>query len=197
MFDQRLKAKVIKYVDISYGNAAGLNQAIDLARDCINDLRYVQEKRLLDEYFSHIAKSNGLFCFGTAETLKGLEAGCVRTLIVWENLDIVRHCLKSASGEEKTVYSKQSETLPKEKLLDSSGASMEIKDQGLLLDWLVDNYKKFGSNIEIVTDNSQEGTQFCKGFGGIGGILRYECNLSHDEALIDDGGEINLDECDY
>ena len=60
--------------------------------------------------------------------------------------------------------------MDKNKLLDSNGALMEIKDQGLLLDWLVDNFKNFGSNFEIVTDNSQEGSQFCKGFGGIGGI---------------------------
>ena len=26
-----------------------------------------------------------------------------------------------------------------------------------------------GAHLEIVTDKSQEGAQFCKGFGGIGG----------------------------
>jgi peptide chain release factor subunit 1 len=28
-----------------------------------------------------------------------------------------------------------------------------------------------------VTDRSQEGSQFCKGFGGIGGILRYRVDF--------------------
>lgn len=38
-----------------------------------------------------------------------------------------------------------------------------------LLEWFANNYKKFGATLEIVTDKSQEGSQFVKGFGGIGG----------------------------
>lgn len=42
-----------------------------------------------------------------------------------------------------------------------------------MLEWLANNYKKFGCALEFVTNRSQEGSQFCKGFGGIGGVLRY------------------------
>lgn len=42
-----------------------------------------------------------------------------------------------------------------------------------LLEWFANNYKKFGATLEIVTDKSQEGSQFVKGFGGIGG----KCSL--------------------
>jgi hypothetical protein len=42
-----------------------------------------------------------------------------------------------------------------------------------MLEWLANNYKKFGCALEFVTDRSEEGNQFCKGFGGIGGVLRY------------------------
>jgi hypothetical protein len=38
-----------------------------------------------------------------------------------------------------------------------------------LLEWFANNYKTFGATLEIVTDKSQEGSQFVKGFGGIGG----------------------------
>lgn len=53
-----------------------------------------------------------------------------------------------------------------------------------LLEWFANNYKKFGATLEIVTDKSQEGSQFVKGFGGIGGkmneiekcvVLRKRC----------------------
>ena len=46
---------------------------------------------------------------------------------------------------------------------------VEIKEKILLLDWLVENYKKFGAEIQIATDISHEGSQLCRGFGGIGG----------------------------
>lgn len=43
-----------------------------------------------------------------------------------------------------------------------------------LLEWFANNYKKFGATLEIVTDKSQEGSQFVKGFGGIGGKWRIQ-----------------------
>lgn len=37
-----------------------------------------------------------------------------------------------------------------------------------------------GAKLEIVSDKSAEGSQFAKGFGGIGGILRYKMEDDHD-----------------
>ena len=51
------------------------------------------------------------------------------------------------------------------------------------------HYKNFGANLEIVTNLSQEGDQFCKGFGGIGAVLRYRVDFEAfdaDEEEIDD-----------
>lgn len=39
-----------------------------------------------------------------------------------------------------------------------------------LLEWLAENYKRFGAALEIVSDKSQEGAQFVRGFGGLGGF---------------------------
>ena len=51
---------------------------------------------------------------------------------------------------------------------------MDVIDQMLLIDWLVDNYKSYGSRLFLITDKSDEGSQFAKGFGGFGAILRYK-----------------------
>lgn len=48
------------------------------------------------------------------------------------------------------------------------------------------NYKKYGIFIEFITDKSSEGNQFCKGFGGIGGFLRYKIDI--DEVVGDAHG---------
>jgi peptide chain release factor subunit 1 len=45
----------------------------------------------------------------------------------------------------------------------------EVRDKALLLDWLVENYKNYGVKLQLISDKTQEGSQFCKGFGGIGG----------------------------
>jgi len=98
LFDPRLGAKVIKIVDVSYGGENGFNQAIELAADALSNVKFVQEKKLIQQYFDEISQDTGKYCFGVDDTLKGLELGAVETLIVWENLDITRYPLRNAAG---------------------------------------------------------------------------------------------------
>lgn len=55
-----------------------------------------------------------------------------------------------------------------------SGVEMELVESQPLLEWLANNYKSFGATLEIITDKSQEGSQFVRGFGGIGGKFRSQ-----------------------
>ncbi len=53
---------------------------------------------------------------------------------------------------------------------------------------------QFGCQLEFVTNKSQEGSQFCRGFGGIGGVLRYSVDLTEFEEAEDlDGVEWDSD----
>lgn len=57
-----------------------------------------------------------------------------------------------------------------------------------LLEWFANSYKKFGATLEIVTDKSQEGSQFVKGFGGIGGERTLNLDLFINEKLLIQNG---------
>ena len=46
---QRLQAKIIKIVDVSYGGENGFNQAIELATDSLANVKFIQEKKLIGE----------------------------------------------------------------------------------------------------------------------------------------------------
>lgn len=102
MFDPRLAAKVVKVVDVSYGGENGFNQAIELAAESLSNVKFVQEKKLIQKYFDEISQDSGKYCYGIDDTLKALEMGAVETLIVWENLDIIRYTLRNAAGGERT-----------------------------------------------------------------------------------------------
>lgn len=54
---------------------------------------------------------------------------------------------------------------------------MELVENQPLLEWLANNYKNFGATLEIITDKSQEGSQFVRGFGGIGGMFHCSNNM--------------------
>ena len=58
-----------------------------------------------------------------------------------------------------------------------AGVLLEVVDRLTLVEWLANNYKSFGATLEFITDRSQEGSQFCKGFGGIGGLLRWKVDF--------------------
>ncbi|KAJ3486492.1 hypothetical protein NLI96_g4191 [Meripilus lineatus] len=190
MFDQRLAAKVIKVVDVSYGGENGFNQAIELAAESLANVKFVQEKKLIQRYFDEISQDTSKYCFGIDDTLKALDLGAVETLIVWENLDVTRYVLRNAAGEEIVVHANKEQEKDREKFLDkSTGMEMEqLAEPQPLLEWFTEKYKEFGANLEFVTNRSQEGAQFVKGFGGIGGLLRYKVDFTN-LASIDDEEE--------
>ena len=187
MFDPRLQAKILKIVDVSYGGENGFNQAIELAAEVLSNVKFIQEKKLIGRYFDEISQDTGKYCFGVDDMLKALEMGAIDTLIVWENLDITRFMLRNHATDEEIVKHLNSEQeKDKTHFIDKeTSVELELVEKMPLLEWMANNYKTFGATLEIVTDRSQEGSQFCKGFGGIGGILRYRVDFQSMEYTSD------------
>mmetsp|Transcript_47039 Transcript_47039/g.110839 ORF Transcript_47039/g.110839 Transcript_47039/m.110839 type:complete len:454 (+) Transcript_47039:171-1532(+) len=178
-FDQRLAAKVMMVVDVSYGGENGLNQAIELSAEVLSNVKFIQEKKIIKKYFDEISQDTGKICFGVDDTMKCLESGAVETLIVYENLEHIRYHLKSAvSGEEEMLVLTPAQSKEHKWFRDEeNGCEKEIVEKMELVEWFSTNYTKFGCKLEFVSNRSQEGSQFCKGFGGVGGFLRYRCDF--------------------
>jgi peptide chain release factor subunit 1 len=188
MFDQRLQSKVIKVVDVSYGGENGFNQAIELSSETLSNVKFIQEKKLISRYFDEISQDSGKVCYGIEDTLKALELGAAETLIVFENLDVTRWKLNSASGTEVILHTnKAQESGSREAFMDKdTGQEMDLVEQMPFLEWLAEKYKDFGASLEFVSDKSSEGNQFVKGFGGIGALLRYKVNFEQLADFDDD-----------
>ncbi|KAL6767844.1 ERF1 [Auxenochlorella protothecoides x Auxenochlorella symbiontica] len=182
MFDARLQAVILAVVDVSYGGENGFSQAIELSADTLSNVKFVQEKRLISSFFDQISQDTGKYVFGVKDTLACLEMGAVETLIIWENLEVSRYVFNTSSGEQEVkILTKEQETdskLFKDKV---TGLDLDVVEKQPLLEWLANGYKKFGCQLEFVTNRSQEGSQFCRGFGGIGGLLRYAVNTAEFE----------------
>ncbi|KAI8836845.1 peptide chain release factor eRF1/aRF1 [Chytridium lagenaria] len=179
MFDQRLKVKIINIVDVSYGGENGFNQAIELSQEVLQNVKFIQEKKLIGRYFDEISQDTGKYCFGVEDTLKALDQGAVEILVVWEALEVMRYELKSSTGESIIKHVTKEQEKQRELFIDpAAGTEMEVVNKMLLLEWFSERYKDFGATLEFVTNRSQEGSQFCKGFGGIGGILRYKIDFN-------------------
>lgn len=179
MFDMRLQAKIIKVVDVSYGGENGFNQAIELSAEVLANVKFIQEKKLIQKYFDEISLDTGKYCFGVNDTLACLDSGAVETLIVWENLEIQRYVLKNPQTDATKVLHLNKDQEKDRTHFVENGVDLETVEKQLLVEWFAEHYKEFGCTLEFVTDRSDKGSQFVKGFGGIGGLLRYKVETSH------------------
>lgn len=194
MFDQRLKPKVLKIVDVSYGGENGFNQAIELSQECLTNVKFVQEKKVLSKFFEEISVDSGLVVFGVVDTMKVLETGAIETLLLYENMDMWRLVLKNKEDESTSIVFLTSDQLtdPRHYKDANTKAELETVESMQLSEWLAENYVNFGAALNFITDKSSEGFQFVKGFGGVGGFLRYKVDVDkmdaddHEEDLEDD-----------
>jgi peptide chain release factor subunit 1 len=178
LFDPRLAAIVTKIVDVSYGGENGFSQAIEQSAEALSNVKFVREKKLLANYFTQISRDTGKYCFGVKDTLYALKEGAVEDLIVWESLDLQRIVLKHPQTEALEERYLREDQLKDEKYEGPDGVELEVIENVSLLEWLAAEFKNFGAKLNFVTNRSQEGSQFCKGFGGIGGLMRYQLELA-------------------
>lgn len=73
---------------------------------------------------------------------------------------------------------------------DNAVGQQEEED---LLEWIFENHKHYGSELQIVSDSTSEGTLFREGYGGLGALLRWSVDFveSDNEGEDDEEGSTN------
>lgn len=133
--------------------------------------------------------------FGVNDTMKAIEMSAIDKVLLWDEIDHVRYVIKNPStGDTKTWYlTPAQEGDPKFFKDAESGIDLEIVESEPLCDWLCVHYGDFGAQIELITDKTTEGFQFVKGFGGIGGFLRYKINI---DEIVDNNADLGGEDFD-
>lgn len=179
MLDKRLMPIICAVVDVSYGGENGLSEAITLAADSLTNVKFVAEKKLVSKFFEEIALDTGMVVFGVEDTIKAMEIGALETMMLFEDLEMNRYVLKNPiKGDTRTLILNPIQEKTSKYFRDTeNNVDLDVIEKDPLAEWLCNNYTRFGVKIEFITDKSQEGFQFVKGFGGIGGFLRYKIEL--------------------
>lgn len=167
--DTRVKEKIEHIIDISDPMEEGFNQAVEASLDFMDNLKYKKEKDLLNEFLLNITLNNGLSVYGVDATIKAFESGAMNKLIIWEDIKLYVHCYSNRSGETTTRFSSK-ETFDE---IDDFAYNETVE----FTDWIMENYKKHGSKLHFVSNNTEEGYQYAVGFGGIGGVLHYKVDM--------------------
>eukprot|EP01083_Nonionella_stella_P301912 1038446_1 len=172
-FDEQLRSIVVKTVDTSYGGKCGFHEAIASCCYGLGNVALIREKELLTKFMLRV-KYDDKCCFGVENTMRALEIGAIKTLIVWEELSLVRAVFQKETNDQHKILFVSPEIWKQREQRMGAHAwqTRSIVDKADLLKWLVDHYMDYHVQLELVTDKSKEGKLFAKGLGGIGALLQ-------------------------
>lgn len=128
-----------------------------------------------------------------SDTLSNVKLISEKRLISTFMSEIARDTGKYCFGAANTL--KALETGAVEILLIWENLSLNhpnSEGNPLMIDWLTENYRRFGTKLVLVSDKTPEGAQFCRGFGGLGGLLRYKVDFDEHPVDIDNSGADDL-----
>jgi peptide chain release factor subunit 1 len=177
----QLKNKIIDTVDTAYVEEQGVKEVVDKAPEIMRKVRYIEEKEIMQKFLYEVGHDSGLITYGEVEVRRLLMSGAVRTLLMSEDLDLVRVMVKcSACGyeEQHTVKSKElpdfEQGIVGKPCKGCKAPSMVIVDKKDIVDDLAELAEISNTDVEIISGETEEGQMLKNAFGGIAAILRFK-----------------------
>ena len=181
--DYRLREKILDVVDLGYGGSEGIRALIDKVKDKIQDVKYIREKQVMQRFMKEIANDTGMVTYGLEDVQKALSMGAVDTLILSEKLDTYKvkiECSNCGYIENRTTSeqniinlesSVQEESCPK-----CNSNTYNVTDNISMIEELGGMANTMGTEIDIISSETEEGEMLHSTFGGIVAILRFKLN---------------------
>ncbi|OYT59401.1 peptide chain release factor 1 [Euryarchaeota archaeon ex4484_178] len=167
-----LKKKIIDVFDVGYTDEYGLQELVQKASNTLKNLEVFKERQLLESFFREIRKPDGgLALYGEKEVREALERGAVEVLLISDSLRRYRvtwRCPQCGKEIKETVKGE----IP-EKICEDCNVPMEVVEKKDLIEEYYDIAEQFNTQVELISNESEEGKIFAKAFGGIAAILRY------------------------
>src|SRR5213596_270705 len=152
-----LKKKILPtFLDVGYTDEYGLRELVEKSREILSGLDLMREKTLVQRLMEEIRKADGgLAAYGEEQVRNALRLGAVDTLLVSEGLRKASAKLRCANGDwegEKTIEDAgELPTCPKD------GGPLTVVESRELLDDLTMMAGQTGTNVELISKDSEEG----------------------------------------
>ena len=176
-----LKNKIIDTIDTAYVEEQGVKEVVNKAPEIMRKVRYIEEKQIMQQFLYEVGHDTGMITYGETEVRRALEAGAVRTLLLSENVDLLRVTVKCTACSYQEQYTIKSQTLtsfeqslagkPCPKCQAPSLAMAEKQD---IIDDLAQLAEYTNTDVEIISGETEEGQMLKNAFGGIAAILRFK-----------------------
>ena len=179
--DYRLREKILDVVDLGYGGVEGIRALIEKIKDKISNLKYIREKQVMQRFMKEISNDTGLVSYGVEDVQKALNYGAVDTLILSERLNLVKLKLKCSNcnyveerTEKEIKINKLKAKIQEESCPKCSSNSFNVVEGIPIITELGEIAQTAGTEIDILSTETEEGEMLYSTFGGIAAILRYK-----------------------
>lgn len=177
--DYRLKDKIIAVLDVGYTEEMGVKELLGRASTILKSVRYMEEKAVVQEFLSHLARDTGLAAYGEKEVRTYLRQGIVGVLLLSEGLDMTRATIECPQCDyrlQKTLKRNELEELEKEITentcpeCNSSKLNIEAVN---IIEELGELAEQTGTRVELISTETEEGVELLN-LGGIAAVLRFK-----------------------
>ncbi len=167
-----LKKKIIDVFDTGYTNEYGLKELVEKAQDALQNLEMMKEKKAVERLMKEIKNPDGgLAVYGLKDVVHALTIGAVELLLISEGLEMEEvkfKCNDCGYDGEKAL--KQGDVL---KCPQCKSENIEILEKKDIIEHLYELAGSMGTDIMLISRESEEGELLYRAFGGIAGILRF------------------------
>ncbi|HEY3419316.1 MAG TPA: peptide chain release factor aRF-1 [Methanomassiliicoccales archaeon] len=167
-----LQKRVVDTFDIGYTDEYGLKELVDKAKDRLQDMDLMREKRLILRLLEEIRKNEGsLATYGEDQVRAAIKIGAVEVLLLSEGIRkrrLTLECPSCGTTSEITV-SEVPSIVPCPKCNANANVAKNVD----IVDDLFEQAEAMGTKVELISADSEEGEMLLKAFGGIAALLRY------------------------
>jgi peptide chain release factor subunit 1 len=66
-----------------------------MAADALQNVRFVEERNMIQSFFEQISLDTGMIVFGVHDTMKAMEMSALEKILVYEEINITRFEIKN------------------------------------------------------------------------------------------------------
>jgi len=175
-----IKDKILTTVDVGYTGHEGVKELVTRSRDFLQQVRYTQERKIVQEFLRHLGEDDGLSTYGEQEVITQLKNVNVYTLLVSDAIRrwyVTLECRSCDFKEHQIIEMDELEAYEEKvkglKCLKCGTGNYEIIEKEDLIEMLVKLADKANAKIEIISTHIEEGEMLLRSFGGIAAVTKY------------------------
>ena len=175
-----IREKIMTTVDTGYTGHEGVKELVTRSRSFLEQVRYTQERKIVQEFLKHLGEDDGLGTYGEEEVITQLKNMNVYTLLLSASIrrwQVTLQCRTCEFQETRIVdmddYEEFVNNLSDLNCLKCSGGNYEIVEREDLIEVLVKMAEDAEARLEVISTHTEEGEMLLRSFGGIAAITKY------------------------